>query len=82
MALWAVGFMGSTPVGGPLIGWVVQVAGARSGLAVGALSCLVAAAIGFLAMRKLERRRINALQSPKVEDAYDSIGPLVTADTE
>jgi hypothetical protein len=33
-------------------------------------------------MRKLERRRINALQSPKVEDAYDSIGPLVTADTE
>ena len=82
MALWAVGFMGSTPVGGPLIGWVVQVAGARSGLAVGAVSCLVAAAIGFLAMRKLERRRLNALQPPMVEDALESIEPVVAAETE
>jgi MFS family permease len=82
MALWAVGFMGSTPVGGPVIGWVVQVAGARSGLAVGAVSCLVAAAIGFLAMRKLERRRFSALQPPMVEDALESIEPLVAAETE
>jgi MFS family permease len=81
MALWAVGFMGSTPVGGPVIGWVVQVAGARSGLAVGAVSCLIAAAIGFLAMRKLERRRINAMQPPMVEDALESIEPLLAAET-
>ena len=31
MALWAVAFMGSTPVGGPLVGWIAQVAGARIG---------------------------------------------------
>jgi MFS family permease len=53
MALWAVAFMGSTPLGGPLIGWVVQVAGARAGIAVGAVSCLAAAGIGLFAMRRL-----------------------------
>jgi MFS family permease len=55
MALWAVAFMGSTPVGGPLVGWIVEVAGARTGLAAGGLSCLVAAGIGILAMRRLGR---------------------------
>jgi MFS family permease len=53
MALWAVAFMGSTPIGGPLVGWIVEVAGARVGLAVGALSCLAAAGLGLLAMRRL-----------------------------
>jgi MFS family permease len=53
MALWAVAFLGSTPVGGPLIGWIVAVASARVGLAVGGASCLVAAGIGLLAMSRL-----------------------------
>jgi MFS family permease len=53
MALWAVAFMGSTPVGGPLIGWVVALAGARIGLGVGGVSCFVAAAIGLIVMSRL-----------------------------
>lgn len=53
MALWAVAFLGSTPVGGPLIGWIVAVASARVGLAVGGVSCFVAAGLGLVAMSKL-----------------------------
>ncbi|MGO9909571.1 MAG: MFS transporter, partial [Acidimicrobiales bacterium] len=53
MALWAVAFLGSTPVGGPLIGWIVAVASARVGLAVGGLSCFAAAGLGLIAMSKL-----------------------------
>jgi MFS family permease len=53
MALWAVAFMGSTPIGGPLIGWITSGAGARVGLGVGALSCVVAGLIGWLAVRHL-----------------------------
>ena len=52
MALWSVAFMGSTPIGGPLIGAITQVAGARTGLAVGAASCFVAAAIGLAVWRR------------------------------
>jgi MFS family permease len=56
MALWAVAFMGSTPIGGPLIGWITSSAGARVGLGVGAASCFAAGLIGWLALRKLHAR--------------------------
>jgi MFS family permease len=56
MALWAVAFMGSTPIGGPVIGWITSEAGARVGLGVGAMSCLVAAGIGWFAIRHLRAR--------------------------
>ncbi len=55
MSLWAVAFMGSTPIGGPLMGFVVGIAGGRAGLLVGGSSCLVAAGIGVAAV--LRRRR-------------------------
>jgi MFS family permease len=60
MALWAVAFMGSTPIGGPLIGWITSVSGARVGLGVGAASCFVAGLIGLLAMRRIRGREAAA----------------------
>jgi MFS family permease len=56
MALWAVAFMGSTPIGGPLIGWITSSAGARVGLGVGAASCFAAGLIGWLALRRIHSR--------------------------
>ena len=52
MALWFVAFQGSTPIGGPLIGWVMAEAGARAGLGVGGIACLLAAALGLLVLRR------------------------------
>lgn len=56
MALWAVAFLGTTPIGAPIIGAVSEHLGPRGGLVVGALSCLVAAAIGFAAARRIDDR--------------------------
>jgi MFS family permease len=56
MALWAVAFMGSTPIGGPVIGWITSAFGARIGLGVGAASCFAAGVIGWLAIRHLHSR--------------------------
>jgi MFS family permease len=84
MALWAVAFMGSTPVGGPVIGWIVQLAGARIGLAVGGVSCLVAAGLGFLAMRRLGiYHAADAItRGAQVEHDVPAPLPLVTAETD
>ena len=46
MALWAVAFLGTTPVGGPLVGWVAQEVGPRWALALGGVAALVASAYG------------------------------------
>ncbi len=53
MSLWFVAFQGSTPIGGPIIGWVMAVAGARAGLGLGAITCLLVAAAGLVALRRL-----------------------------
>lgn len=58
MALWSVAFLGSTPIGGPLIGWITAVSGARVGLAVGALSCFVAGALGLVALHRHRERSL------------------------
>jgi MFS family permease len=52
MSLWFVAFQGSTPIGGPIIGWVMATAGARAGLGVGAITCLLVAALGLMALRR------------------------------
>ncbi|MBW0101154.1 MFS transporter [Pseudonocardia sp. KRD-291] len=52
MALWAVAFLGSTPIGGPIAGWVSEHFGGRGGLALGAVTCLVAAGLGALTLRR------------------------------
>jgi MFS family permease len=51
MALWFVAFQGSTPIGGPIVGWVMAVAGARAGLGLGAITCIAVAVVGLVMLR-------------------------------
>ncbi|MGI8759093.1 MAG: MFS transporter [Acidimicrobiales bacterium] len=44
MALWSIAFLGTTPLGGPLVGWVSEHFGPRVGLALGGAATIVAAA--------------------------------------
>ena len=52
MALWAVAFLGSTPIGGPIAGFVTDQLGGRAGLLLGAAACVVAAAMGAVLLRR------------------------------
>jgi MFS family permease len=51
LALTAVVFLGSTPIGGPIVGWISEMFGARIGLVVGGATCLVAGALVLRALR-------------------------------
>ncbi|MEV7087608.1 MFS transporter [Streptomyces sp. NPDC093085] len=52
MSLYMMVFVGGTPIGGPLLGWVTDTYGARVGFATGgAVSLLAAAAIGVVLTR-------------------------------
>ncbi|HEY5152991.1 MAG TPA: MFS transporter, partial [Candidatus Saccharimonadales bacterium] len=51
MSLWTIAFLGTTPIGGPIIGFIADHSNPRIGLAVGGVSSLVAAGLGFIAAR-------------------------------
>src|ERR1700734_4127736 len=67
IALWQVAFQGTTPVGGPAIGWIIALTDPRIGLAAGGASCF-AAAIGGVALARRYRRarppKAMQLESP------------------
>jgi len=56
MAIYMLLFLGSTPIGGPLAGWIGERWSARWSLAVGGVACAVAAA-GALPVLRRERDR-------------------------
>ena len=51
LALQAMVFLGSTPIGGPIVGWICQNIGPRYGVAVGAVAALGAGAWGLMKAR-------------------------------
>ena len=64
MALWAVAFMGSTPVGGPIMGWIGENVGPRWALGLGGMAALLS---GVLAYRSLARRAGPAPEAAPAE---------------
>lgn len=73
MALYGIVFLGSTPIGGPIAGWVGEHLGPRAGLAgAGA----IAFATGLTALWLLARRRRSAAASTTLE-GRPLAGPLV-----
>ena len=52
MALWSIAFLGTTPIGGPIIGAISDHSNPRIGLAVGGVSALIAACFGVVIGRR------------------------------
>jgi MFS family permease len=60
MALYAIAFLGSTPIGGPVIGWISQHFGARLGFAVGGVATIVATVVAAWALHRDRGTRAGA----------------------
>jgi MFS family permease len=63
-ALFTVAFLGSTPIGGPIIGWVSQRLGPRAGLWVGAVATLAVTAVAIAGIRRRREVQHRVLASP------------------
>ena len=56
MALWALAWLGSTPIGGPIVGWIGQSVGARWALVAGGLPTLICGVLALPALTRVDRR--------------------------
>jgi predicted MFS family arabinose efflux permease len=61
MALYSVVFLGSTPIGAPLVGWLAEIGGPRAGLLLGAIAAL---ATGLAARFAYTRGRVTGEEAP------------------
>jgi MFS family permease len=60
MALWALAWQGSTPIGGPLVGWIAQTADPRWSLVVGGVPTLLCGVLALPALTRIDR--VNAVE--------------------
>ena len=51
LALQTILLVGTTPIGGPLLGWLADAHGGRAPLVIGGIASLAAAAVGYTAVR-------------------------------
>jgi MFS family permease len=70
MALYSVVFVGSTPIGGPISGWLAEAAGPRAGLVMGGVAALV---VGLVARRAFARSAVPA-PAAAIEAAHRPAG--------
>jgi hypothetical protein len=66
-ALCSMAFVGSTPIGAPIVGALSDIAGARYPLALGAAACLAAVAVG--------RWSANTANGPRIARQTSSPDP-------
>jgi MFS family permease len=62
MALWAIAWQGSTPIGGPIVGYIAQVTNPRISLIVGAIAALGSGLLAWPALRRIDRRHADQLE--------------------
>jgi MFS family permease len=72
MAIYAVVFLGTTPFGAPLVGWVAERYGARAGFVLGAVAVLLAAAAALWLHR---RRQVFEAAPRRAPVGRDRPGP-------
>src|SRR5205823_5042209 len=59
MALYLLVFMGGTPIGAPLIGWIAEVAGPRWSLIVGGIASAGAAVLAALYLARKQQLKVE-----------------------
>jgi MFS family permease len=63
MALYAIAFLGSTPIGSPIVGWICAVWGARAGFAIGGIAALISGFVAWLSFARIRAERDQRLDA-------------------
>jgi MFS family permease len=82
MALWALAWLGSTPIGGPIVGWIGQSAGARWALVIGGAAALISGVLALPALSRIDRRATQTLAPASDSEPADGEAPTQEAPTQ
>ncbi len=74
MALYSVVFLGSTPIGSPIVGWIGETFGVRAGFFISGFACLLASAYAIDVVRR-ERLVRAAEQKQESSDEFEAVTP-------
>jgi MFS family permease len=68
LALYVTALLGTTPIGGPIIGWIGEVIDPRATYATGGIACVVTAACAWRSLARSEERAVGDAEARAVEE--------------
>ena len=69
LALHGMVFLGSTPLGGPLLGWVCELLGPRAGLGIAAVTALLVSAAVARPLLRAQRTPVTTLKAARMKES-------------
>ena len=67
LALYVTAIIGTTPFGGPVIGWIGEVVGARATYVVGGLGCIVTVAVAWRSLARSTEAQVSDEDAAAIE---------------
>ena len=78
---WALAWLGSTPIGGPIVGWVGQDIGARWSLVIGGLPTILCGILASPALSRIDRRMARTRGPAETSPDETSLAETSLAET-
>jgi MFS family permease len=73
MSLWAVAWQGSTPIGGPIVGWAGEELGGRWALLVGGIPTVIVGMLAYPVLARVDVRRAERREQAAKAAAEDAV---------
>jgi predicted MFS family arabinose efflux permease len=67
LALYVTAIIGTTPIGGPIIGWIGEVVGPRATYVTGGVACLVTAAVAWRSLARSNEAVVSDAEALQIE---------------
>jgi len=80
LSLYVTAIIGTTPIGGPLIGWIGEVVGPRATYVVGGLGCIVTVAVAWRSLARSTEGQVSDEDAAAIERRAIREGEEVEAD--
>jgi MFS family permease len=68
LALYVTALIGTTPIGGPIIGWIGEVVGPRATYVTGGLACVLTAAVAWRSLARSSERSVSEDEARSIEE--------------
>jgi MFS family permease len=81
LALYVTAIIGTTPVGGPIIGWIGEVVGPRATYVTGGLACILTVAVAWPSLSRSTEAFVSSEEEAEIERRAIREGEEVEADS-
>jgi MFS family permease len=81
LALFAIAFLGTTPIGAPIVGWIGERFGPRVAFGFGAVASITAALVALAILSRIREKRPEPVRVARERQPEPAVAPIAVGET-